>query len=180
MGNLLSRACAKSLNPRQQFPHVDLEQLNELIKFDTCKILLERLTELHDKCKQHYTDHNFYLVVDCVMSALHAANGFFEASKPWELKNGDEEWKTRRLESIISITFECLRISGIILQPIVPNYSSRLLNRLSIPKELRFWKDAKINLRKVPHDLVDLESNILFRKIIIADDKPASNKRQKA
>lgn len=180
MGNLLSRACAKSLNPRQQFPHVDLEQLNELIKMETCKILFERLTELHEKCKQHYTDYNFHLVVDAVMSTLHAANGFFEASKPWELKNSDEEWKTKRLESIISITFECLRISGIVLQPIIPNYGTRLLDRLSIPKELRYWKDAKISLRKVPQDLVELESNILFRRIVIADDKPASNKRQKA
>lgn len=179
MGNLLSRACAKSLNPRQQFPHVDLEQLNELIKFDTCKILFERLTELHDKCKQHYTDYNFHLVVDAVMATLFAANGFFEASKPWELKNSEDEWKTRRLESIISITFESLRISGIILQPIVPSYSSRLLDRLNIPKELRFWKDAKICLRKVSQDLVNLESNILFRKIVIAEEeKPAASKKK--
>lgn len=63
MGNLLSRACATSLNPHQQFPQVDLEQLIDLIKTDTCKVLFEKLTELHDKCRQH-----FHLVVDTVVS----------------------------------------------------------------------------------------------------------------
>ena len=63
MGNLLSRACAKTLNPHQQFPKVDLEQLNELIKTDACKILFERLTELSDSCRQHYSNYNFHLVL---------------------------------------------------------------------------------------------------------------------
>lgn len=176
MGNLLSRACAKTLNPHQQFPSVDLEQLNELIKTESCKILFEKLTELHEKCRQHYTDYNFHFVVDTVISALHSANAFFEASKPWELKDSTEEWKTKRLESIISITFESLRIAGIIFQPIIPDYSKRLLTRLNIPKELRFWKDAKINLRKVPQQLVNLESNILFKRIISDVAKPFSSK----
>lgn len=178
MGNLLSRACAKTLNPRQQFPQVDLEQLNELIKTDICKVLFEKLTELHDKCRQHYSDYNFHLVADTVITTLHATNAFFESSKPWELKKSDEDWKIKRLESIISIALESLRISGVILQPIIPNYCGRLLDRLNVPNELRFWKDAKVSLKKVPVQLVDLESNILFKKIILESEK-ANNKRQK-
>lgn len=180
MGNLLSRACAKTLNPHQKFPQVDLEQLNELIKLETCKILFEKLTELNENCRQHYVDYNFHLVADTVITTLHSANAFFESTKPWELKNSTEEWKTKRLESILSITLESLRIAGIIFQPIIPNYSQRLLDRLNIPKELRFWKDAKISLRKTSHDLVNLEENILFRRILTAEEKAKSNKRQKA
>lgn len=171
MGNLLSRACAKTLNPQQQFPQVDLEQLNELIKTDMCKVLFERLTELHDKCRQQYSDYNFHLVVDTVISTLHAANAFFEATKPWELRKGNEDWKVKRLESIISITLESLRIAGVILQPIIPNYCGRLLDRLNIPKDLRLWKDTKISLRKAPLPLVDLDSNILFKRIILENEK---------
>lgn len=179
MGNLLSRACAKTLNPRQQFPQVDLEQLNELIKTDTCKILFERLTELHEKCRLHYSDYNFHLVVDNVISTLHASNAFFEFTKPWELKKSDEDWKIKRLDSILSIALESLRISGVILQPIIPNYSCRLLDRLNVPADLRFWKDAKINLKKVPADLVDLDSNILFKKIITESENQTNNKKLK-
>lgn len=182
LGNLLSRACAKSLNPDQQFPQVDLEQLNELIKMESCKTLFEKLTEVHEKCREHYEDYNFHLVVDTVMSTLHSANAFFESSKPWELKNSNEEWKIKRLESIISIAFESLRIAGIIFQPIIPDYSKRLLDRLNVPNEMRYWKDAKISLRKVPINLVNLESNILFKRIISEEkqQQQTSNKRQKA
>lgn len=179
MGNLLSRACAKSLNPQQIFPQVDSNQLNELIKLEACQVLFEKMTELHEKCHQHFLDHNFHLVVDTTMSTLRAANAFFEASKPWELKNNSDENLTKRLETIISIVFECLRISGIVFQPIIPNYSKRLLDRLNISNELRFWKDAKMNLRKVSTNLVNLESNILFRKIILGEEKPKEKQEKK-
>ncbi|KAG5671711.1 hypothetical protein PVAND_001891 [Polypedilum vanderplanki] len=122
MGNLLSRACAKSLNPKQQFPQVHQDQLSELIKLDSCKMLFEKLSEMPDKCRQHYTEYNFHFVVDTIMSTLHAANGFFETTKPWLLKNSVDKSQQKRLETIIAITFECLRICGIALQPIVPSY----------------------------------------------------------
>lgn len=179
----MSRACAKTLNPGQIFPQIHNEHLSELIKLDACKALIEKLTELPAKCHQNYTSYNFYLVVDSVMSALHAANNFFETTKPWELKNGDED-ATKKLETIISLTMEALRISGTILQPIVPDYTSKLLKRLNIPQDQRVWKDTKLYLRKVSHNLVDLESNILFKRIILESEKQVKpekpkNKRQR-
>lgn len=165
MGNLLSRACAKSLNPHQKFPQVDTDQLKELIKLDSCKVLFEKISELPDKCRQHYTEYNFHFVVDTIIATLHTANGFFEVTKPWLLKNSSDELQTKKLEAIIGITLECLRICGIALQPIVPNYSRNLLDRLNVPKDFRFWKDTKLNLPKATKSLVNLESNILFKKI---------------
>lgn len=164
-GNLLSRACAKTLNPQQKFPIAHGEHLNELIKADACKILMENLAELPEKCRIHYEAYNFYLVVDAVLGALHSANNFFETMKPWELKNKDEE-STKKLETIISIAMESLRISATIMQPIIPEFSTRLLDRLNIPAELRFWKDTKIYFRQVSHELKDLDNNILFQRII--------------
>lgn len=62
------------------------------------------------------------------------------------------------------------------MQPIVPNYSSKLLDKLNVSKELRFWKDTKLNLPKITRQLVRLDSNGLFQKIIIADDKEKKEK----
>lgn len=183
-GNLLSRACAKTLNPNQKFPQTHTEQLAELIKMDSCKVLIEKLTELPSICHQHYSLYNFHLVVDSTIATLHAANNFFESSKPWELKNGNEE-ATRKLETIISLTMECLRIAGVIFQPIIPNFTDKLFQRLNIPQDHRMWKDTKLYLRPISHQLVDLDSNILFKRIIIESDKPEkpkekqSNKKQK-
>lgn len=169
-GNLLSRACAKTLNPQQKFPKVHSEHVNELIKLDSCKNMLEKLDELSTICKKHYENYQFHLVVDTVLAALHASNNFFEMTKPWELKNKDEE-STRQLETIISMAMESLRISATILQPIIPDFTNRLLNRLNIPLEQRFWKDTKIYLKNVPQDLQDLGNNILFQRIIIKNSE---------
>lgn len=183
-GNLLSRACAKTLNPRQIFPQVHNEQLKELIKMDSCKLLFEKLTEVPSVTLECYNNYSFHHAVDAVIGTLHLANNFFESSKPWELKNGDED-AVRKLETIISITMESLRICGTILQPIIPDFTGKLLQRLNIPQDQRVWKDTKIYLRKISHDLVDLESNILFRRIILESEKPAKprekplNKKQR-
>lgn len=181
-GNLLSRACAKTLNPHQKFTAVHSDQLSELIKLDSCKVLLEKISELPETCHQHYCSFSFHLVVDSVMNTLHSANNFFETTKPWELKNGDEE-ATKRLESIISLTMESLRVCAIILQPIIPDFTNKLLQRLNVPQDLRLWKDTKLYMRKVPHNLVDLESNILFKRIILESEKQpvrSQNKKQKS
>lgn len=180
-GNLLSRACAKTLNPSQKFPEVHKEQLSEIIKMDACKVLLEKISELPALAHQHYSSYSFHLVVDSVMALLHAANNFFETAKPWELKKGDED-AIRKLETIISLTMESLRVSAIILQPIIPEFSGKLLQRLNIPQDLRLWKDTKLYIRKAPHSLVDLESNILFQRIILESEKQpdkTKNKRQR-
>lgn len=114
------------------------------------------------------------------MSLLHSTNNFFEKAKPWELKDGHIE-TARKLETIISLAMEALRVSGIILSPIIPDFSNKLLNRLSIPHDQRVWKDTKIYFGKVPHKLTDLESNILFRRMILESDKqekpPSKNKK---
>lgn len=140
------------------------------------KILVEKLAELGEKCHQNYTANNFHLVVDAVISALHAANNFFETTKPWELKKGNET-QIRKLETIISITMEALKISGIILQPIIPNMADNLLNRLNVPDKERSWKYTTLMLRQKSSSLQNLESNILFKRIILEEEKP-TNKRK--
>ena len=176
LGNLFSRTCAKSLNPEQIIQKIDPEQMNELIRNDCCKILFEKMTELPDTARKSYSEYSFHLVVDSVMSTLHAANGFFESAKPWEFKNSKEQSDMAKFDTIISITLECLRICGIVMQPIVPNYSSKLLDRLNVLKELRFWKDTKINLPKTTRPVVSLDSNELFQKIIVADENEKKEK----
>lgn len=175
LGNLLSRACAKTLNPQQIFPKLHKEEMRELLEMEVGKILVEKLAELGEKCHQNYSVNNFHLVVDAVMSALHAANNFFESTKPWELKKGNET-QIRKLETIISITMEALKISGIILQPIIPNMTCNLLNRLNVPEKERSWKYTTLMLRQKSLSLKDLESNILFKRIIL-EEKP-TNKRK--
>jgi methionyl-tRNA synthetase len=45
-GNLLSRACAKSLNPKQIFPSVHEKEFNELLGVEATKVLVEKMAEV--------------------------------------------------------------------------------------------------------------------------------------
>ena len=66
-------------------------------------------------------------------------NAFFQATGPWALAT---EAKTSpearaRLNSIIYLSSESLRILGILLQPFMPERSERLLLTLGVPEGAR-------------------------------------------
>uniref|UniRef100_A0A0A1XJZ0 Methionine--tRNA ligase, mitochondrial n=1 Tax=Zeugodacus cucurbitae TaxID=28588 RepID=A0A0A1XJZ0_ZEUCU len=161
LGNLLSRACAKSLNPRQVYPRLHAVQLADLLQMDAAKRLQDALQQIEARCAQYYADNNFYLVVDTVISTLHAANNFFETARPWELKrpaaavivgdgattdaaNAQNIENFERLETIIAMTMDTLRICGIVLQPIVPQLCGKLLDKLAVPPEQRLWRNLGV------------------------------------
>lgn len=66
------------------------------------------------------------------------ANNFFETTKPWELRKNNE---TQRLNATLATTLETLRVCGIILQPIIPVLSRKLLDKLCVPNTQRTWTD---------------------------------------
>lgn len=89
--------------------------------------------------------------------------------KPWELKKGSID-DLNRLETIISVTLETLRVCGIILQPIIPELSEKLLNKLNVESENRNWIDLNNFLWVENSDsekkLGDVDP-VLFRRIIL-------------
>lgn len=121
---------------------------------------------------------NFYKVVDSVLATIRANNLFFETLKPWELKknpNSQEELKV-----VLHLTLETLRISGILLQPIIPNISKTLLDKINVSKEERYfddlkkfsWANEEFEERKLSSDKV-----VLFRRIVDESSKKvAANK----
>lgn len=102
------------------------------------------------------------MVADAIMATLHQANSFFEFSRPWELKlkqkplksvSGEEEHRCQtapivrsqcdedllRLETIIAMTMDVLRVCGIALQPLLPQLTEKLLDKLNVPVKERQW-----------------------------------------
>ncbi|EDW81670.1 uncharacterized protein Dwil_GK10894 [Drosophila willistoni] len=198
LGNLLSRACAKSLNPTQIYPALHSEELTELLhNLDAAKRLEESLLQLAERCQQHYECNHFHLVADTTMATLHAANNFFESSKPWELKGGIN---AQRLETIIGMTMDVLRLCGIVLQPIIPQLATQLLDKLSLPGSQRCWSrlsesfatDGNCNGNGIGQDqgkgsrqLDGQTSALLFQRIVEkkldkSTQKPQPAKRSKS
>lgn len=107
-----------------------------------------------------------------MVGVLHSANLFVETLKPWELRKVDPI----RLDVVLHVTLESLRVCGILLQPIAPNITSNLLNKLNVPDDRRFFADTKklswtnIGEFTMPIRLSD-DKSVLFRKLLLKNDK---------
>ncbi|KRG01290.1 methionine--tRNA ligase, mitochondrial isoform X2 [Drosophila mojavensis] len=186
LGNLLSRACAKSLNPHQMYPEPHVEHLSQLLQhLDAGKRLQEALFHLAGRCEQHYEGNHFHLVADTAIAALHAANNFFECAKPWELKAGGSSPNAQRLQTIIAMTMDALRLCGIVLQPMMPQLTSRLLDKLNVPIAQRSWRHLGESFAAATpgngpesHQLDEHSSALLFQRIVEQQDKPIEQRAQ--
>ncbi|KAH0811862.1 hypothetical protein GEV33_010930 [Tenebrio molitor] len=172
LGNLLSRCCGTALNPNQIFPEIERSTFRDVASMDVTKKLIEDVSTLPDICMGHYSNFNFYKAVDRLIATLHQANLFFETLKPWELKKQPSKW--RELDSVLHLTLETLRVCGILLQPIIPNISSNLLNKINVPRERRHFSDAKQlswdNSNFIGKELSG-DKSVLFKRILLKDDE---------
>ncbi|XP_066266875.1 methionine--tRNA ligase, mitochondrial-like [Branchiostoma lanceolatum] len=151
IGGLLNRCLATSLNPTQTFPAFSADMFpmhlgkksNSLATEEDYK-LLKTLQELPGSVDQHYENFHIYKVLEETMLCVKQANGFVHRHKPWKLGDSpqDREWAG----TVLHVAMETLRVSGILLQPVMPDLMSRLLSRLGVEETERSWSDAE----KVP------------------------------
>ncbi|RXG71648.1 Methionine--tRNA ligase, mitochondrial [Armadillidium vulgare] len=132
LGNLLNRCTAPSLNPQQEMPVLDDEYL--ATSSSTCRKLLSEIERLSDEVETHFANFHFNVGIDVIMNMVRTANLFIEEEKPWKLKDNPDR---RNIDSILFIGLLTIRSAAICLQPIVPDYASKLLNMLNIPLDRR-------------------------------------------
>ncbi|XP_071838638.1 methionine--tRNA ligase, mitochondrial-like [Apostichopus japonicus] len=148
LGNLLSRVTGAALNPHQQFPPFHQEYfprngprgaMSGVSKEDYN--LLDALQKLPEVVDDHFSSFHVYKGLDEIMSCLRQANSFTQRHEPWKLAKDERE--KDRLETVLHVVMETLRLSGILLQPVTPNLAERLLNRLGIPATQRSFNDLR-------------------------------------
>ena len=138
LGNLLSRLTSNKLNPHQGIPDLQFDTTSACLS-ELAKSLIDQLEKLPKIVSGHYEEFNFYLGIDAIMESLRTTNDYMTKEEPWLLKKADVE----RLNYVLILCLESLRISGILLQPIVPNISERVLSKLGVSYDSRAWKDAE-------------------------------------
>ncbi|KAH7962544.1 hypothetical protein HPB52_016818 [Rhipicephalus sanguineus] len=138
LGNLLSRCTAPLVNKHQIFPSYDAVFFESYA--DGQKIL-DQLHDLADKVKDKYLEGNIYQGIDEVMAVLRQTNALVQDAKPWELAKSDSG--EVRLNAVLHVALEVLRVSGIVLQPVIPVLATRILDKLQVPTGERCWADAQ-------------------------------------
>ncbi|XP_077987959.1 methionine--tRNA ligase, mitochondrial-like [Glandiceps talaboti] len=177
LGNLLSRCTARSLNPDQIFPPFHQSSFPPISdssdKTDTDYYdydeLIQSLQDLPDIVNTYYQNFQIHKAIEAIMSCLRQTNAFVQYYEPWNLKNQPENSKW--LYTILHVAMESLRISGILLQPVTPTLSDRLLTRLGIPEDQRHWEHLEgfvsYHGNSSPYEGKPLgeDSGALFKKI---------------
>lgn len=120
-GNLITRTLSKKLNPTLEWPKLSQYNSDE-------KEIIDRLNNLPDIVDKYYRLCEFGKGIAEIMIILKEINNYYSISQPWKSKNNS---------TILYIGLESIRISSLLLYPIMPTKIGELLEYLNIPNEHR-------------------------------------------
>jgi len=145
--SFIKKNCDNKIPPGSKRNSTDEKLLNNLKKS------LPKLKLLMDS-----QDLNEYLKI--VVSFSFDANKYFNDSEPWSVKKKDPE----RMKTILLTAIEQIKNISILLNPIIPNATNKVLDTINISKEdINIEKIRDINSFNHEKELGNLE--ILFNKI---------------
>lgn len=154
----MSRVCAEAINKHQIVP-----ALHEKgpIGIESFQKLVERLEKIPSICEEHYDSQNFYLAIDQIIATLHMTNNMIQETQPWTLAKNPE--KIEELNAVLALAFESLRINAILLQPIIPNFSERILDKINVNPEQRLWNHSKLLFEQKDKPIENGSSKLMDR-----------------
>lgn len=150
LGGLLNRCAAPSLNPTQVYPRFSNScfpaegHSGKAVAEDYR--MIEAVSALPGLTEQHFENLQVYKALEAISACVRLTNGFVQRHAPWRLdrKNPEEQqW----LDTILHVSLECLRIYGILLQPVVPDLADKILSRLGITPEERSWNSLNFLMK---------------------------------
>ena len=152
-GNLCQRVilfCEKNLGlkvpEKYNFTNEDLKILNDF-------------NENIKNIEKQINDQNINYYVEYVVNQLFKANKYFNDQAPWTKKDD-----SLRLNTIVFVSLELIRKISILLYPIIPNTSLKVLNIFSIKeKDIKFDTISNNEYLKDKKEIIKL--GILFEKI---------------
>ncbi|KAL2077495.1 hypothetical protein ACEWY4_026999 [Coilia grayii] len=149
LGGLLNRCTAPSLNPTQVYPHFcsslfpkgSAEAPKGRAKPEDYQ-MVESVAELPAVVLEHFDSLHIYKALEAISACVRQTNGFVQRHAPWKLDcadAADKQWH----DTILHVSMECLRVYGILLQPVVPGLADKLLSRLGVRPDERTWEAVR-------------------------------------
>jgi methionyl-tRNA synthetase len=132
LGNLAQRSLsmiAKNCGGRVPQPHAGADAAGTAVLAGLAATdgLLDRAREAMDG------DFAIHLILRDIWAAVADLNRYFANEQPWVLRKSDPA----RMESVLYVTAEALRIIGILAQPFIPEAAAKLLDLLAVPADRR-------------------------------------------
>ncbi|KAG7930572.1 hypothetical protein KL934_004645 [Ogataea polymorpha] len=171
--NLLTRSLTKKFSISRALAKVETRGLASLLDdageelSSDLRSLFEQVDELPATIDPHLRKMELHKAVLAIWQLLPRINGLFDQYEPWRLKGPDNELLQ---DLVIFSALDSLRCLLILLQPVVPDYTKMLLDKLQVEpskrtldmagiardtsyaKSATFSKGEKVPLQKIKLD----------------------------
>jgi methionyl-tRNA synthetase len=92
---------------------------------------------ISDKVPGHFAELAISQAAESWMQAVFACNAYIDAQAPWTLRKTDPE----RMETVLATLFICIAQLAVVISPIIPESTDKLLNFMGIPETVRSFAD---------------------------------------
>ena len=122
--------------------------------------LIEKTKVLTSKLKEYMENQNLNNYIKSVIDISFLTNKYINDEEPWKLKKTNRE----KMNNILHLALEQIAMISILLNPIIPKATKKVLDSLSLKNEtitLSF-----IEGKKILKDKIEIKNlNILFKKV---------------
>ena len=123
------------------------------------KKLISETKELIKDMRNEMENQNLNAYIKSVINISFLTNKYINDEEPWKLKKND----LKKMNNILHIALEQIAIISILLNPIIPIATDKVLDALNIKKDLRKFSFVE-NEDIMPYEINLKDLNILFKK----------------
>jgi methionyl-tRNA synthetase len=116
---------------------------------------------LLERVRAEFDSQAMHLALEAIWLMLGAANRYFSAQQPWVLRKSETEADQVRFATVLYTTCEAVRIAALLIQPVMPDSASKLLDLLGQSQEQRSF--AAIGARLEPHTALPAPTGVFPR-----------------
>lgn len=124
-GNLIQRSCSmiyKNCDAKIPTPgHFTPED----------QTLLDQAYGLFDHVKGEIDHYRFHKALELISQLVSNGNKYIDAQAPWALRKTD----IKRMETVLYVIVEIIRIAAILLQPVIPETAKNILQQIGVLTE---------------------------------------------
>jgi len=161
LANNYGNLCQRVISFSEKNTNLLVPQKDKFIEEDIK--VLDKFLSNYDQLIHFIDNQNINSYINFIVDQLFAANKYFNDQEPWKKKND-----IKRLNTIVYVSLELIRKITIMLYPIIPGTSLKVLKIFGINEnEINFKSLLDNNFLKTNSRINKLE--ILFKKIINND-----------
>ncbi len=108
--------------------------------------ILASARALLDRVREDYENQAFNRALEAIWDVVGAANRYIDAQAPWTLRKSDPD----RMKTVLYVLAEVIRHLAILMQPVVPDAASRILNQIGVASDARDFAYLDAGQRLVP------------------------------